>query len=120
MRCSLLLAGALFVSTPCFAWVRVGEVSSPRADALAALRAAAIDEVSKLKVRMNAIVSVSLVRLETKPGEVTCVVSAVVRSDDGNLYAILEGRAHARGSLESAVLRSAVHGAISRIPDALR
>lgn len=105
-------------SAPASAAVRVGEVSGPPL-----VRATANEAVAKLDVRKNAIVSLSS-RCERQPSGVTCVVSAALRGDQGNLFAIVEGRARAVGSAsdsaESAALKTAVQGAIARIPDALR
>lgn len=78
--------------------------------------------------RKDAILSVSLVRLDTARGhgsdEATCVVSATLRSRSGGvLFAVLEGRARAEGvsgRVSESALRGAVHGALSRVPEALR
>jgi hypothetical protein len=78
-----------------------------------------------------AILSLSLVRMdrEVAPNDktqVTCVVSATVRDrKKGALVAVLEGRARAEneerlvGLLERATLKSAVRGALQRLPEAL-
>lgn len=131
MRRTLLpLAAAIAAtaSSPARAAVHVGEVSSPRADALPVLRRAVEDEVARLDVKRDAVVSVALVRLETARGArgdaVTCVVSATLRTSSGNVFAILEGRARAESdrptTVELTTMRTAVHSAISRIPDALK
>jgi hypothetical protein len=78
--------------------------------------------------RKDAILSVSLVKLHTERtrdgGAASCVVSATLRSRrGGTLFAVLEGRAEARGSsghVPESALRGAVHGALSRVPEALR
>ena len=73
--------------------------------------------------RKDAILSVSLVKLDTEHGAATCVVSATLRSRDGVLFAVLEGRARAQGGSDhvpESALRGAVHGALSRVADALK
>lgn len=112
MRWALVLA-ILGISPAASAAVRVGEVSAARSEMVPALRRAVEDEVSRLRVRRDAVVSVSLVRFEGG----ACVVSAVLRDPSGAMFAMIEGRAAAEGA---AALRAAVHGAISRIPDAMR
>jgi hypothetical protein len=104
----------LLQTSPASAAVKVGEISAVRADALPALRRAVDDELSHVRVTKEAIVSVSLVRLDHG----TCVVSAVLRDKNGTMFAMLEGRASS--SAQDMALKGAVHGAISRIPDALR
>ena len=91
------------------------------------LRADLAEEIGALDLRgarKDAILSVSLVRLDTERGAATCVVSATLRSRDGGvLFAILEGRARAQGSsahIPENARRGAVHGARSRVPEALR
>lgn len=130
MRRTLLpvLAAAITATSAAHAGIQVGEVSSARPDTLPTLRKAVEEEVARLSVKRDAIVSVSLVRLETARGargdSVTCVVSATLRTRSGNVFAILEGRARAETerpvTLETATMRTAVHSAISRIPDALK
>jgi len=76
------------------------------------------------------IVSVALVRLETlaetRATDATCEVSASLRdAKGGTVFAILEGRARAKsggapGSVESEAVHGALHGALARIPEALR
>lgn len=112
MRRVLSLAILLFAA-PASAAVKVGEISAVRADALPELRRAVEEEVGRVHVSRDAIVSVSLVRLDHG----SCVVSAVLRDKAGTMVAMIEGRASADGA---AGLKAAVHGAISRIPDALR
>jgi hypothetical protein len=116
---STVVAAILLLSTPAFAGIKVGEVHAPQTSA-AVLRRAVEDEVALLRVRQSAIVSVALVKLETRTGDTTCVISATLRTESGAIFAILEGRAQAHGAAESMALRTAVHGAISRIPDAFR
>ena len=75
-------------------------------------------------------VSASVVRLESgRDGRVltaSCAVSAAVRDDRGALLAIVEGRARAEeegsapASAERGALEGAVHGAIKRLPEAIR
>ena len=130
MRRTLLPIAAAIVAvvTPARAGIQVGEVSSARADTLPTLRRAVEDEVAHLVVKRDAIVSVALVRLETSRGvggdTVTCVVSATLRTRSGNVFAILEGRARAESNqpvtVEMSAMRTAVHSAISRIPEALK
>lgn len=108
---AILLVALLFEKSASAA-VKVGEISA-RADALPALRKAVEDEVARVHVSKDAIVSVSLVRLDHG----TCIVSAVLRDKSGSMFAMLEGRALAT---DGSALAAAVHGAISRIPDAMR
>lgn len=74
--------------------------------------------------RKDAILSVSLVKLDTERGSAECVVSAALRSRSGGvLFAILEGHARAQGAsarVPENALRGAIHGALSRVPEALR
>jgi hypothetical protein len=78
--------------------------------------------------RKDAILSVALLKLDSgrESGVVsaTCVISATLRSREGGvLFAVLEGRARAQGAsdhLSENAVRGAVHGALSRIPDALK
>lgn len=110
--------------------VDLGEVSAaPKADASAVplLRQATEQELSTLDLRTakkDAVLSISLVRLETEGQRVTCVVSATLRTKSGGtIFAILEGRALVSGatdSARSASLKGAVHGAVGRIPEALK
>jgi hypothetical protein len=95
-----------------------------------ALRADLDAEIRELDLRSahkHAILSVSLVRLDTERARgsdaATCVVSATLRSRNGVLFAVLEGRARAQGGsghVSESALRGAVHGALSRVPEALR
>jgi hypothetical protein len=118
MRSTLLSLAIVLLATNASAAVKVGEISSARPDALPALRKAVEEEVARMKVtaKRDAIVSVSLVKLDHG----ACVISAVLRDKGGAMFAMLEGRAQAGGAVETAALQAAVHGAISRIPDALR
>ena len=74
--------------------------------------------------RKDAILSVSLVRLDAERDHAECVVSATLRSRDGGvLFAMLEGHARAQGGsahIPESALRGAVHGALSRVPEALK
>ena len=78
-----------------------------------------------------AILSVSLLQMERAPSaaskaSVTCVISATLRDKKrGAIVAVLEGRARAENEerlvllLERAALKSAVRGALARLPEAL-
>jgi hypothetical protein len=84
-------------------------------------------EMKELDLRgahKDAILSVSLVKLDTdrRSSSTECVVSATLRSRNGVLFAMVEGRARAIGSdhVTENALRGAVHGALSRVPDALK
>ncbi len=121
MRSTLLSIALVLFAANASAAVKVGEISSARADALPALRKAVEHEVASIlssgvEVKKDAIVSVSLVKLDHG----ACVVSAVLRDKGGSMFAMLEGRAQAGSAADVAVLEAAVHGAMSRIPDALR
>ncbi len=128
MVSALLFAPAVGAETK--SAVRLGEVTAaPRADASAVplLRQTTEAELGALDLRgakKDAVLSISLVRLETEGQRVTCVVSATLRTKDGGtIFAILEGRALASGasdSAKSASLKGAVHGAVGRIPEALK
>ncbi|WP_050431710.1 hypothetical protein [Chondromyces crocatus] len=75
-------------------------------------------------------VSAAITRLESgregKTLRASCAVSAAVRDERGSLLVIVEGRARAEeeGSLlasaERGALEGAVHGAIHRLPEAIR
>jgi hypothetical protein len=95
------------------------------------LKSALESEMKELDLRgarKDAILSVSLVKLDTErqrgssSSSTECVVSATLRSRDGVLFAMVEGRARAQGSdhIPESALRGAVHGALSRVPDALK
>ena len=94
------------------------------------LRSALESEMKELDLRgarKDAILSVSLVRLDTEhqrgSSSSECVVSATLRSRNGTLFAMVEGRARAQGSSDHVpenALRGAIHGALSRVPDALK
>ena len=117
--------------------VAVGEVSTNvvRSDVNVpeVLRAAVAEELPALDLsrarKRPVILSVSLVRMETEQTAggalTTCVISAALRTKkEGNLFAILEGRANGQASdvssaQEREVLRGAVHGALARIPEVL-
>jgi Skp family chaperone for outer membrane proteins len=77
------------------------------------------------------VLSASLVKMETvtesDQAEATCVVSATLtRQKGGALHAVLQGRARAIDSKDSAknaeveALRAAVRSAIGRVPEAIR
>jgi hypothetical protein len=88
-------------------------------------------DVAKPARPRPAILSLSLVRMDREAApdnkaQVTCVVSATVRDQKkGALLAVLEGRARAENEerlvvlLERAALKSAVRGALARLPEAL-
>jgi len=91
------------------------------------LKSALESEMKTLDLRgahKDAILSVSLVKLDTdrRSSSTECVVSATLRSRSGVLFAMVEGRARAVGSdhVSENALRGAVHGALSRVPDALK
>ena len=91
------------------------------------LKSALEAEMKDLDLRgahRDAILSVSLVKLDTdrRSSSTECVVSATLRSRSGVLFAMVEGRARAIGSdhVSENALRGAVHGALSRVPDALK
>jgi len=91
-----------------------------------ALKNALQAEIRDLDLRgahKDAILSVSLVTLDADRAQATCVISATLRSRDGALFAVLEGRARAQGGsdhVSESAMRGAVHGALSRVPEALR
>jgi len=117
--------------------VAVGEISAnvsrPDVDVPEVLRATVVEELPAIDLsharHRPMILSVSLVRMETEStaqgASTTCVISAALRTKkEGNLFAILEGRAHTQApavtfAQERAVLRGAVRGALERIPEAL-
>ena len=91
------------------------------------LKSALESEMKDLDLRgahKDAILSVSLVKLDTdrRSSSTECVISATLRSRNGVLFAMVEGRARAIGNdhVSENALRGAVHGALSRVPDALR
>ena len=91
------------------------------------LKSALESEMKTLDLRgahKDAILSVSLVKLDTdrKSSSTECVISATLRSRSGVLFAMVEGRARAIGTdhVSENALRGAVHGALSRVPDALK
>ena len=111
--------------------VALGEVSTSiqrqDLDLRALLRSSAEEEIraldlSKVPSAKRSILSLSLVRMDTAHAETTCVVSATLRDRrQGAIFAILEGRAHAdSGAGDRAILRTAVRGAVARVPEALR
>jgi hypothetical protein len=113
--------------------VRLAEVHAVDAKHEPMLRSATLDELGKLDLRRvpankEAILSVALVRMDTETSgasrSVSCVVSATLRGKkSGNLVAIIEGRARveSRGAgVESSAIAAAVHGAVGRVPEALK
>jgi hypothetical protein len=118
--------------------ITLGEVSSQvpssgGVDYPALVRAASEDEIRAIDPKgvprgKRIIVSVALVRLDTlvEPrARATCVVSATLRdARRGSVFAILEGQAQAmdgeRHAIETSALLGALHGALARIPEALR
>lgn len=105
----------------------VGVVASGATNMQNALRDALQSEIRELDLRgahKDAILSVSLVKMETERASTTCVISATLRSRDGGvLFAVLEGRARAQGGsghVSESAMRGAVHGALSRVPEALK
>jgi hypothetical protein len=85
----------------------------------------AIDS-SRLPRGRGAVLSVSLVRLESRSEQVSCLVSATLRDRRGAVFAVLEGSARGqdepqrRRSLQRAILRAAVTSALARVPEAMR
>ncbi|MEO6418641.1 MAG: hypothetical protein ABIP39_04500 [Polyangiaceae bacterium] len=87
-------------------------------------------DFSRVRGKAPAILSVSLVRMDseaTSKGKVaTCVVSATLRTARGGaIFAILEGRSHTEDGApsrirEESLIKSAVHGALGRVPEALK
>ena len=112
----------------------LGEIAvvakTPARDMKPSLKSALDAEMRELDLRTarkDAVLSVSLVKLDTEQqrgsASATCVVSATLRSrDGGTIFAILEGRARAQGGghVDESALRGAVHGALSRVPEALK
>lgn len=91
------------------------------------LKSALESEMKDLDLRgahKDAILSVSLVKLDTdrRSSSTECVISATLRSRNGVLFAMVEGRARAVGNdhVSESALRGAVHGALARVPDALK
>ncbi len=108
----------------------VAVVPSGATNMTSTLKSALESEMRELDLRgarKDAILSVSLVKLDTEhergSSAATCVISATLRSRDGGvLFAVLEGRARAQGASDHVpenALRGAVHGALSRVADAL-
>jgi hypothetical protein len=138
---SFVLALAALASTSRAAGekaITLGEVSSQVAsdhglDYAALVRSVSEDELRAIDTRglphgKRVIVSVSLVRLDTLAlprSRATCVVSATLRDAKGGaVFALLEGQAQAmdgeRHAIETSALHGALHGALARIPEALR
>ena len=109
----------------------IAVVPSGATNMTSTLKSALESEMRELDLRgarKDAILSVSLVKLDTErdhgSSASTCVISATLRSRDGGvLFAVLEGRARAQGASDHVpenALRGAVHGALSRVADALK
>jgi hypothetical protein len=113
----------------------LGEVAvlQPAAASMtSALKSVLETEMSGLDLRgtrKDAILSASLVKLDAEHerglvSSASCVISVTLRSRDGGvLFAVLEGRARAQGSSDhvpESALRGAVHGALARVPEALK
>jgi len=84
-------------------------------------------DLGRAPLRGRAILSVSLVRMDTLASQgsgpvTTCVVSATLRdAKRGSVFAILEGKAHGASDAGArAIVRTAVQGAVARIPEAMR
>jgi hypothetical protein len=141
MRRLVLLFAAFLFSLPASAGpspVTIGEVTSAvtreDSDLSALLRGAAEQELPGIELGSKprpSILSFSLVRMDRaavaeNKTSVSCMVSATVRDKHkGVVLAVLEGRARAEnedrlvGLLERATLKSAVRGALARLPQAL-
>ena len=119
--------------------VSLGEVSVQAAsrddldaEALRTMVADAVQSIdaSTLPRGSHAVLSVSLVRLESRgssPAEVSCLVSATLRDRSrGSVFAVLEGSARGQDeprrirALERAIMRAAVGSAVARVPEAMR
>ncbi len=115
--------------------IGIGEVTAQRDGDAVALRTMVTEAVgaldaSALPPGSAAVLSVSVVRLESRagsPAEVTCLVSATLRDRRrGAVFAVVEGSARGQDetrrlpSLERAILRAAVTSAIARVPEAMR
>lgn len=112
-----------------------GEATSETLELARELRGALSDELSSLATRENInrslVVSATLTKLSSEKRSHQATASAVIslalrRADNQILFAEVLGRAsaeEARGSLASvrrAALRGAVHGAVARLPEAVR
>jgi hypothetical protein len=119
--------------------VELGEVTAKAAQRddvdLDALRTMAADAVKSLDDAhlprgTHAVLSVSLVRLESRASdaaEVSAVVSATLRDRArGSIFAILEGSARGQDEpgrmrlLERATLGAALRSAVARVPEAMK
>lgn len=116
--------------------VSLGEVSTSvqrgDLDLRALVRASFEEELRALDLghaphRRRAILSASLVRMDTLPSTddipvTTCVISATLRdARRGAVFAVLEGRARAGSPSDArAIVKVAVRGAVARIPEAMR
>lgn len=120
--------------------VEIGEVSSATSASsrsLGVLRDSADRELRGLHLsrrgRSDYVLSLSIVKIDTKRTNEarskkiasTCVVSATLRRKRrGDIFAILQGSARAEQAssvddAESRAVESAVHGALSRLPEAI-
>ncbi len=80
-----------------------------------------IGQVDLSHARTSAILSATVVRFERNEGGAECTISAAVRTKQGKLVALLSGKATATtGSRAELALDGAVHGALARLPEALR
>jgi hypothetical protein len=87
-------------------------------------------DASSLPRGSHAVLSVSLVRLESRASsaaDVSCQVSATLRDRArGSIFAVLEGSARGQDdprrirALERAIMRAAVGSAVARVPEALQ
>lgn len=130
----LLLAGAAVMAggeaNASDSSLSLGEIAAPPAAMgvdLPAFKTAAEGElrsvdISKLRKHRNVLVSVAITGRDQAPFGYT--VNALLRdAKTGTMLAILEGRAKADGvaneSLRRQVLHAALHGAVTKIPEAL-
>ena len=130
----LLLAGAAMMvggeANASDTSLALGEIAAPAAAMgidLPSFKAAAEGElrgvdISKVRKHRNVLVSVAIIGSEQAPFGYT--VNALLRdAKTGTMLAILEGKAKADGaaneSLRRQVLRAALHGAVTKIPEAL-
>jgi hypothetical protein len=127
--CSLLLVVASNVNATENQHLSLGEVAVPTnapnmQDALKRTLQSEMRELDLRGAHKNAIMSVSLVKMQMDRAEASCVISATLRSRDGGvLFAVLEGRARAQGGSDhigESALRGCVHGALSRVAEALK
>jgi hypothetical protein len=119
--------------------VQLGEVTAQAAarddidvEALKAMAADAVKglDASAMPRGSHAVVSVSVVRLESKAegaAQVSCVVSATLRDrTKGSVFAVVQGTASGSDDpkrvhvLERATMGAAVRSAVARVPEAMR